>query len=532
MESISSNDEVVPSIGMTFPSVKDYETFYTNYAKRVGFSWNIRTTKWNQNRQITYQILVCSKAGYQRSKIDPLKKTNLTSEQNCKVRIIVKKDKKLEYVLTFVNNQHNHVISPSMANTLRKNRELSLHAKWIAEINDQAGVTMRNRYQSLATTAGGYDKLTFNEKDLRNHVAKSDATTKPQLLYEVKLDEQHLIEHALWADARSRAAYEHFGDVVSFDMTDRDRDRYDMPFASFVGVNHHGQSLLLGCVILSCEEESSFVWLFDCWIRCMGGKPPIGILTDQCKAMQNAIEKSLPMTQYRWSKEAFESSWTDFINIFSLHNNWLAGLYEERDKWVLIFLSNSFWVGMSSTQRSESMHSFMKGYLTSKSNLQQFVTQHDNCLVNKAQKEYELDAASFNTIIPCATASAIEKLFQKEYSHAKFNELQKEFRAKANCFSTKEHEQGYIVTYKVIEEIENGDKMFDSMYEVLFDSSTSDVSCQCHLFESKGILCCHTLSVLGLVRVKKLPNKYILDRWKKTLKHKHIASSVAMIQAV
>ncbi|RYR25444.1 hypothetical protein Ahy_B02g059194 [Arachis hypogaea] len=395
MESISSNDEVVPSIGMTFPSVKDYETFYTNYAKRVGFSWNIRTTKWNQNRQITYQILVCSKAGYQRSKIDPLKKTNLTSEQNCKVRIIVKKDKKLEYVLTFVNNQHNHVISPSMANTLRKNRELSLHAKWIAEINDQAGVTMRNRYQSLATTAGGYDKLTFNEKDLRNH-----------------------------------------------------------------------------------------------------------------------------------------SSWTDFINIFSLHNNWLAGLYEERDKWVLIFLSNSFWVGMSSTQRSESMHSFMKGYLTSKSNLQQFVTQHDNCLVNKAQKEYELDAASFNTIIPCATASAIEKLFQKEYSHAKFNELQKEFRAKANCFSTKEHEQGYIVTYKVIEEIENGDKMFDSMYEVLFDSSTSDVSCQCHLFESKGILCCHTLSVLGLVRVKKLPNKYILDRWKKTLKHKHIASSVAMIQAV
>ncbi|KAL4345241.1 hypothetical protein AHAS_Ahas11G0258700 [Arachis hypogaea] len=220
--------------------------------------------------------------------------------------------------------------------------------------------------------------------------------------------------------------------------------RYDMPFVSFVGVNHHGQSLLLGCALLSCEEESSFVWLFDCWIRCMGGKLPIGILTDQCKVLRNVIEKSLPMTQYRWciwhimkkisakigackqfneisadithivwdsrSKEAFESSWIDFINRFSLHdNNWLAGLYEERDRWVLIFLSNSFWVGMRITQMSESMHAFMKGYLTSKSNLQQFVTQYDNRLANKAQQEYELDVASFNTIIPCATASAIEK---------------------------------------------------------------------------------------------------------------------------
>ncbi|KAL4349389.1 hypothetical protein AHAS_Ahas10G0037100 [Arachis hypogaea] len=115
----------------------------------------------------------------------------------------------------------------------------------------------------------------------------------------------------------------------------------------------------------------------------------------------------------------------------------------------------------------------------------------------------------------------LKNSFKKKYTHAKFNELQKEFRAKANRFSTKEHEEGYVVTYKVIEEIENGDKMFDVTYKVSFDSSTSDVSYQCHLFESKRILCRHTLSVLGLKRVKKLPNKYILDRWKKTLKHKH-----------
>ncbi|KAL4349388.1 hypothetical protein AHAS_Ahas10G0037000 [Arachis hypogaea] len=113
--------------------------------------------------------------------------------------------------------------------------------------------------------------------------------------YEVKLDEQHHIKHVFWADVRSCAAYEYFGNVVSFDTTYL-TNRYDMPFCTFVGVNHHSQSLLLGCALLSCEKENSFVCLFDCWIQCMDGKPPIGILTDQCKVMRNVIEKWLPMT--------------------------------------------------------------------------------------------------------------------------------------------------------------------------------------------------------------------------------------------
>ncbi|KAL4294627.1 hypothetical protein AHAS_Ahas18G0247000 [Arachis hypogaea] len=152
--------------------------------------------------------------GYRRSKIDLLKKTNPTSDKNYKARIIVKRDKKLEYMLTSVNTQHNHDVSLSMAKSLKKNRKLSLHVKWIAEINDESSVTMRNTYQSFSNCE--------------------------------------------W---------------------------YDMPFVSFVGVNHHGQPVLLGCALLSCEEESSFVWLFDSWIRCTGGKPPISILMDQWKAM-------------------------------------------------------------------------------------------------------------------------------------------------------------------------------------------------------------------------------------------------------
>jgi len=44
-----------------------------------------------------------------------------------------------------------------------------------------------------------------------------------------------------------------------------------MSFALFVGVNHHGQSILLECRILSSEDTNTFVWLFDCWLRCILG---------------------------------------------------------------------------------------------------------------------------------------------------------------------------------------------------------------------------------------------------------------------
>jgi transposase-like protein len=73
-----------------------------------------------------------------------------------------------------------------------------------------------------------------------------------------------------------------------------------MPFAVFVGVNHHGQSTLLGCGVVSGGDIESFVRLFKAWLCCMLGKAPVGIKTDQCKAMQNVIELVFPATRHRW----------------------------------------------------------------------------------------------------------------------------------------------------------------------------------------------------------------------------------------
>lgn len=68
--------------------------------------------------------------------------------------------------------------------------------------------------------------------------------------------------------------------------------------------------------------------------------------------------------------EGFEENWSRFIEKFKLEtNDWLTGLYNERSRWVPTFLRNTFWAGMSSTQRSESMNALFDGYVNSKTSL-------------------------------------------------------------------------------------------------------------------------------------------------------------------
>ncbi|XLT34716.1 hypothetical protein HN873_066008 [Arachis hypogaea] len=83
-----------------------------------------------------------------------------------------------------------------MANTLRKNREQSLHAKQIAEINDEAE-SCNKKFQSHARRGDAQLLMQyFHRMHQQNH----------NFFYKVKFDEQHRIEHAFCADARRHAA--------------------------------------------------------------------------------------------------------------------------------------------------------------------------------------------------------------------------------------------------------------------------------------------------------------------------------------
>uniref|UniRef100_A0A2N9GPS8 Protein FAR1-RELATED SEQUENCE n=1 Tax=Fagus sylvatica TaxID=28930 RepID=A0A2N9GPS8_FAGSY len=351
------------------------------------------------------------------------------------------------------------------------------------------------------------------------------------------LDDELRVRNVFWVDARSRAAYESFNDVITFDTTYL-TNKYDMPFAPFIGINHHGESIILGCGLLSSEDTDSFVWVFRQWLQSMCDIAPKAIITDQCQAMRRAIEIVFPETVHRWciwhitmklpvklagleayqdikhyllkavhdsmTVEEFEEKWNHTITLHHLEENeWLAKLYEERERWVPAFLNSNFFAGMSSTQRSESMNAFFDGYLHSSTTLKVFVEQFEKAMRNKVEKEILSDFECFKGKLECSSSSPMEKQFQEAYTHEIFKRVRLEFAGRQGCIVNELVRGSDEVKYKIEDEACPG-----KLFEVRFSSSECLVGCVCRMFEFRGILCRHALFVLSQQRVTVLPDRY------------------------
>ncbi|KAL2492040.1 Protein FAR1-RELATED SEQUENCE [Abeliophyllum distichum] len=101
----------------------------------------------------------------------------------------------------------------------------------------------------------------------------------------------------------SIGSYKCFGEAVVFDTT-YNTNKYSMVFVPFVEVNHHGQTVLFDCGLLSNELTESFVWLLSKFLDAMSGQAPNIIITDQDAAIAKSISMVLPLTFYRWTKNA------------------------------------------------------------------------------------------------------------------------------------------------------------------------------------------------------------------------------------
>ncbi|XP_028054482.1 protein FAR1-RELATED SEQUENCE 6-like [Camellia sinensis] len=233
--SINEGEEVEePKKSVCFSSREEMYTFYGKYAKHVGFSIAHRAQHFGDDGQLKNFAIECSREGKRKKKseVNPLK-PSLSTKIGCKAR-----------------------------------RKL--------EINDQARIGVSSNFHSMVVEAGGYESLTFDERDARNYIERARKlrlgegdveslqnyfmkmqTHSERFFYIIDVNEEFHIRNVFWADARSWVTYEAFGDIVSFDTTYL-TNKYDMPFALFIGVNYHGQSILLGCGLLPSESNDTF----------------------------------------------------------------------------------------------------------------------------------------------------------------------------------------------------------------------------------------------------------------------------------
>ncbi|KAG6682530.1 hypothetical protein I3842_13G147300 [Carya illinoinensis] len=215
----------------------------------------------------------------------------------------------------------------------------------------------------------------------------------------------------------------------------------------------------------------------------------------------------------------FEDKWGQLLDMYNLSSNvWLRGLYNDRSFWVPVYLKNVFWAGMSTIQRSERMNTFFDGFVYSGTTLKEFIDQFDNALRKKVEIEAIADFNSFNQTIPCLSPFGIEKQFQTVYTNAKFKEVQREV---LGMICTLVSTEGCISTFDVLDQISIDDHVKRVQYSVYYDEEECEVKCTCALFEMKGIFCRHACSVYHMKNINVLPEKYILDRWRKNLKRRY-----------
>ncbi|XWS68381.1 hypothetical protein CRYUN_Cryun04dG0085200 [Craigia yunnanensis] len=567
--------DLEPYEGMEFESEEAAKAFYNSYARRVGFSTRVSSSRRSRrDGAIIQRQFVCAKEGFRnlnekRTKDREIKRPRIITRVGCKASLSVKMQDSGKWIVSGFVREHNHeLVPPDQVHCLRSHRQISGPAKTLIDTLQAAGMGPRRIMSALIKEYGGISKVGFTEVDCRNYMRNNRQRSlegdiqllldylrqmqaeNPNFFYAVQGDEdQALISNVFWADPKSRMNYTYFGDTVTFDTTYRS-NRYRLPFAPFTGVNHHGQPVLFGCAFLINESEASFVWLFKTWLAAMSGCPPVSITTDHDAVIRSAVMQVFPETRHRFCKwhifkkcqeklshvflkhptfeadfhkcvnlpesiEEFESCWLSLVDRYELRDHeWLQMIYNDRRQWVPVYLRDTFFAEMSTTQRSDSMNSYFDGFVNASTNLNQFFKLYEKALESRSEKEVKADYDTMNNSPALKTPSPMEKQASELYTRKLFTRFQEELVGTLTFMASKsDDDDDDIITYQVAKFGED-----HKAYYVKFNVLEMKATCSCQMFEFSGLLCRHVLAVFRVTNVLTLPSHYILKRWTRNAK--------------
>lgn len=577
-----SHDSEKPSVGMIFVSEEAAKSFYDAYARRVGFSTHVgQCSHTKPDGPIISWNFSCSREVYKRKNVE-----------SCNAMLQIEKEGVDRWVVTKFVEDHNHsMVSPSKVHYLRPKRHFAGAKKILAEtVTSQIDAIVpadgNNAFSDSnvgsARSASPVEKICTTRNlslvaprnflqpcslkrtlgrdahNLLNYFKKMQAEN-PGFFYAIQLDDDNRMSNVFWADARSRMAYGHFGDAVMFDTMYRP-NQYQVPFASFTGVNHHGHMVLFGCALIFDESESSFAWIFKTWLSAMGNCPPVSMTTDQDRAIKTAVNQVLPETCHcicKWhilregqerlahiyladpsfygelynciifseTIEDFESSWSSLLDKYDVRKNeWLQAVYNARKQWAPVYFRGTFFAAISS---NHGMSSFLDGYVNQHTTLPFFFQQYERALENALEREIEADFDTICTKPLLKTPSPMEQQVGNLYTKKIFAKFQEELVETFVYTANKIDGDGVVSKFRVAK-YEHDDKAFT----VTLNVSDMKASCSCQMFEYSGILCRHVLTVFTVTNVLKVPPNYILKRWTRQSRVELLSDDYADTQCV
>ncbi|KAM0909827.1 hypothetical protein ACQ4PT_014552 [Festuca glaucescens] len=335
-----------------------------------------------------------------------------------------------------------------------------------------------------------------------------------------------------------------FGDVVSFDIVSRNSTSL-RPFASFVGFNNYGETVLLGMALMYDATGESFQWLLETFMRAMSGGAPRTFFSRQDAVVAKAISFVMPETRHaictwhlkqaakkklshlingncNYMKEfkacindyeeeiEFFASWEAMISKYNLHGNvWLQEVFEEKEKWARPYMKQTFSAGMKNTQLNERLHSDVLDYLRSDVDIN-FLLKHLQKVINDIRyRELEVEFSLRLKLPGFKIRAPILRQASEAYTDMIFQLFQEEYEEFQSAYIVNRDESGPCREY-IVAIIEK-----EKRYKVFGNPSEQSVSCSCRKFETLGFLCSHALKILDTMDIKYLPDTYLLKRWTK-----------------
>ncbi|KAE8696126.1 Protein FAR1-RELATED SEQUENCE 6 [Hibiscus syriacus] len=564
---------LAPAVGMEFETYDDAYNYYNCYAKEAGFRVRVKNSWFKRNSREKYgAVLCCSSQGFKRIKdVNRLRKETRTG---CPAMIRMRVVESKRWRVLEVTHEHNHLLGAKICKSVKK---MGSGTKSKMQSSSDAEVRTIKLYRALVIDAEGNGNPNSNAVAVRKfsdqpnqlNLRKGDSQaiynylcrlqlTNPNFFYLMDFNDEGHLRNVFWVDSRCRASCGYFGDIIYIDNTCLS-NRYETPLVALLGVNHHGQTVLLGCGLLAGETSESYSWLFKAWLTCVSGQCPQTIITDRCKALQNAIGEVFPKSNHRLSLSLimkrvpeklgglrnydairktfvkavfetlkvieFEAAWGFMVQHFGVADHeWLRSLYEDRAQWAPVYLKDTFFAGLYASRPGENLSPFFDKYVHKQTPLKEFLDKYELALQKKHKEESLADIESRNSSPALKTRCSFELQLSKLYTREIFKRFQLEVEEMYSCFSTTQvHVDGPIIIFLVKERVlAEGNKREIKDYEVLYNRTASEVRCICSCFNFYGYLCRHALCVLNFNGVEEVPSKYILSRWKKDYKRFYV----------
>ncbi|KAH6757657.1 hypothetical protein C2S52_023351 [Perilla frutescens var. hirtella] len=454
--------ELKPTLEQSFKTLDEGVKFYRIYAESSGFDIRLGSEKKSKYGTIMWKYVYCSLEGEKNALVEvgdssdavKTKKRRVSKRSNCRARIVFRFSSEKGYIVKLFEKRHSYpLVSNDFKRFLKVNRNLDdVHKNFVLNCA-RANIGPMRCYRLFKEGVGSYSDVGCTgadfknyARDLRAYIHGADAQMvldkfhlKQQshagFFFEYCVGKEERLTRIFWADALSRRNYAAFGDVVSFDST-YSLNRYNMIFAPFTGKDNHGKCVCFGASLLSGEDNESYSWVFEKFLKCMGNSPGM-IITDQDPALKIAVEQSFPDSRHRlcmWhimmkvpekaprtlrKDESFMKRLSDAVCI--------------REYWIPTYFRELPMSGLyRTTLISESSNSLFNRYINFRSNLVKFFMYFDS-VIDAQRHAYDLQESLDESTIPITKSPLeIEKHAASIYTSEMFKKVQDEIVA--SCF--------------------------------------------------------------------------------------------------